>query len=109
MNNDHCSGDQSVEDLALPRQLKQRRPRPPQKNFPRATVVSALKRTKGRLLAVADEVAQRTRRNALAKGIELDTRELHAGIVAQHDTLLFIVCSELGVDPREIGIDRPES
>jgi hypothetical protein len=109
MNNDHYSGDRSVEDLALPRQLKERRPRPPQKNFPRRAVVSALKRTKGRLLAVADDVAQRARRDALTRGIEIDTRELHAGIVAQHDALLFIVCSELQIDPREIGIDIPAS
>jgi hypothetical protein len=109
MNNDHYSKDQSVEDLALPRQPKQRRPRPPQKNFPRTAVVCALKRTRGRLAQVADQAAQATRREALAKGVELDTTEMRAAIQAQHDMLLLIVCGELHIDPKEIGIDSTES
>jgi hypothetical protein len=85
--------------------VNQRKPRPPQKNFPRATVIRALMRTKERLALLTDEALQDASRRALAQGIEMDTRPMRAAIEANHKALLLIICTEFGVDPKEIGLD----
>ncbi len=88
--------------------MKKRRRRPQRIADPtvrRSELVEALQNVRQRLDTTAREAIDEAARQALAQGQVINKEAAFQQATTQHNSMLVVICEEMGVAPSEIGLE----